>query len=308
MKKKFVLIGIISMICLLVIIGLMASSKYETMKNPHNAFRKDLNKQEESTDDSNKEVSSQKNIINILLLGVDSTEKREAENMGYRSDALMLVSMNLDTKKVKLISVPRDSYTEIPGKKDKDKINHAMAFGGGPKKKGNQYAMEAVETLLDININYYLTMDLDAIQNMVDVIGGVTIDVEKDMYIGENLIIKKGIKKLSGKDALIYLSNRNAPTGDFARIHQQQKFMIALLKEIKNTARFSDIIPLYLSFQNRVFTNLNMDQMGSVILFLKDLDPINHIETFTLKGENMIIDGIYYLKVDRNYIDEILKE
>ena len=99
MKKKFVLIGIISMICLLVIIGLMASSKYETMKNPHNAFRKDLNKQEESTDDSNKEVASQKNIINILLLGVDSTEKREAENIGYRSDALMLVSMNLDTKK-----------------------------------------------------------------------------------------------------------------------------------------------------------------------------------------------------------------
>lgn len=310
-NRKVILTGITSILCILIVIGALGFTKYKNMKNPHNAFEKDLQKQEGSikganVDNIDKNTTLGRNIINILLLGVDSTEEREANKMGYRSDALMMVSMNLDTQEVRLISIPRDSYTEIPGRKGKDKINHAMAFGGGPRKKGNQYAVEAVETLLGIKINYYVTMDLDSVKDMVDTIGGVTIDVERDIGFGEKYIIKKGMQRLNGEEALIYLSNRNAPTGDFARIKQQQNFMLSLFQEVKKMAKFTDVLPLYLSFQNKIFTNLNVEQVGAVILFLKDLNP-KDIETFTLKGENIMIDGIYYLEVDKDYINEIVE-
>ncbi|SNT24143.1 transcriptional attenuator, LytR family [Anaerovirgula multivorans] len=302
-KNKILWIGITSILCILLLIGVIGFEKYDNMKNPHQAFEKDL-KQEEEVDSTEESTASGKNVINLLLLGVDSTEVREAREMGYRSDSIMVVSMNLDTKKVKLISIPRDSYTEVPGNDNKDKINHAMAFGGGPRKNGNQYAVEAVEGLLGINIHYYVTMDLDAVKDIVDTIGGVTVDVERSMGSGERRL-QKGEQNLNGQQALIYLSNRTAPTGDFARIQQQQKFMMALFRQTKEKGKFSDIIPLYLKMQNKVFTDLRIDQMGALVLFLKDINP-EDIEIYTLKGRDMMIDDIYYLDIDREHMKEIL--
>ncbi|SDJ87033.1 LCP family protein [Natronincola ferrireducens] len=304
MNKSKALKISLSIMLLILLIAAVGFEKYNTMKNPQQAFYKELHQQE--MDAIDKETIPKRNIINVLLLGVDSTEEREAKGSGYRSDAIMVVSMDLDTKQVKVLSIPRDSYTEVPGNDNKDKINHAMAFGGGPRGKGNEYAVEAVEGLLGIPIHHYVTMDLDAVKDVVDIIGGITIDVERSMGSGGRQL-KKGKQKLDGQQALIYLSNRNASTGDFARIEQQQKFMLTLFQQTKEKGRFSDILPIYFKVQNKIFTNLNIEQIGALALFLKDVESQN-IEIFTLKGKNMIIDGIYYLDIDRDYMEEILKE
>lgn len=305
-KNKMILMGVAIVLCILLLVGALGFDQYDKMKDPYEAFEEDLQQQEKSEEmagDTIEEEASEDNVINLLLLGVDSTEVREAKKMGYRSDAIMVISINLEHKKVKMVSIPRDSYTEIPGNRNKDKINHAMAFGGGPKEKGNQYAVEAVEGLLGIDIHYYVTMDLDTIKDIVDIMGGVTIDVERNMGSGEGRVLK-GIQNLNGQQALTYLSNRSVPTGDFARIQQQQKFMMALFQQAKEKGKLSDIIPLYLKVQSKIFTDLKIEQIGALALFFKDLNP-KDIETFTLRGRHMMIDDIYYLDVDQDYIKEI---
>ncbi|ABR46452.1 cell envelope-related transcriptional attenuator [Alkaliphilus metalliredigens QYMF] len=300
-KNRKNLIALISIVSILLIIGSVGFQKYQNIVDPHQAFEKNL--QQEKDNREKEGMDENRNVVKILLLGVDSSEVREGRAMGYRSDAIMIASMDLDAKNVKLVSIPRDSYTDVPGNDNKDKINHAMAFGGGPRNKGNQYAVEAVEGLLDINIDYYLTMDLDAVKDIVDTIGGVTVDVERSMDSG-GIRIEKGEQKLDGQQVLAYLSNRNAPTGDFARIEQQQKFMKALFQQTKEKGKFSDVLPLYLKMQSKIFTNLEIDQMGALLLFLKSVQSEN-IELFTLRGEGMIIDGIYYIDIDEDYMKEI---
>lgn len=330
MSKKKTPIIIISVTCILIIIGAIGFQKYNNMINPHKAFEKDLrkiqdlqveelknyqeqlqNKQEEPhlQEPLKQEESSSrfsKNVINILLLGVDSSNERESRRMGYRSDSIIATSIDLDTKEVRMLSIPRDTYTDVPGNKNKDKINHAMAFGGGPKKKGNKYAVEAVEGLLGIDIHYYITVDMDAVKIIVDTIGGVVIDVERDMGSSEK-VLEKGERRLNGDEALIYVQNRSAPSGDFARIGQQQRFMIALFEQVKKNGELSDVVPLYLKMKDKIYTDLKIDQIGALVLLLKDLEP-ETIETFTLKGKGKRINGIYYLEVDRTYMEEIIEE
>lgn len=330
MSKKKTPIIIISVTCILIIIGAIGFQKYNNMINPHKAFEKDLRKIQDLQVEELKNYQEQlqnkqegphlqeplkqeesfsrfsKNVINILLLGVDSSNERESRRMGYRSDSIIATSIDLDTKEVRMLSIPRDTYTDVPGNKNKDKINHAMAFGGGPKKKGNKYAVEAVEGLLGIDIHYYITVDMDAVKTIVDTIGGVVIDVERDMGSSEK-VLEKGERRLNGDEALIYIQNRNVPSGDFARIGQQQRFMIALFQQVKKNGELSDVVPLYLKMKDKIYTDLKIDQIGALVLLLKDLEP-ETIETFTLKGKGKRINGIYYLEVDRTYMEEIIEE
>lgn len=331
-KLKTPWIILISIASILFILGVVVLQKYNNMTNPHKAFEKDLREQDlkrqdlgqqemkeedikGQTDTEQQEndivpdlklLSSSKNKINLLFLGVDSNEERESERMGYRSDAIIVASVDLDTREVKMLSIPRDSYTDVPGNKNKDKINHAMAFGGGPKKKGNRYAVEAVEGLLGINIHYYITVDMDAVKIIVDTIGGVTIDVEREMG-SDDYGLKKGQQKLDGYEVLIYIRNRNAPSGDFARIGQQQRFIIALFKQIKKNGKLSDVAPLYLKMKDKIYTDLKIDQIGALVLLLKDLESEN-IETFTLRGKGKRINGIYYLEIDKAHMEDIIEK
>lgn len=181
-----------------------------------------------------------------------------------------------------------------------------MAFGGGPRKKGNLYMVDAVEGLLGIDIHYYITVDMDAVRIIVDSIGGVVIDVERDMGSSEK-ILEKGEKRLDGDEALIYIRNRGVPEGDFARIEQQQRFLLALLQQVRENGKLSDVVPLYLKMKDKVFTDLRIDQIGSLVLLLKDLE-LENIQTFTLKGKGIRIDGIYYLEIDKTHMEDIINE
>jgi len=296
MKKRTFLIVLFC----LIVIGSIGYGKYNIIINPSRAFEIEQEENTEGTTQSHLD----KNIVNIVLLGVDSNEARESNSMGYRSDSMILVSLNLDNKNISMLSIPRDSYTEVPGNNNKDKINHAMAFGGGPRKKGNEYAIESVENLLGININYYITVDMDAVKTIVETIDGVSVNVERSMGSGSSSI-QEGLQTLNGEQAITYLSNRNARNGDFARITQQQNFMLSLFKQTRERGKFSDIPSLYIKVQNKIFTNLKIEQIGSLALFLKDVQPEN-IQTYTLKGKGIYVDGIYYLDIDQNYLKDIV--
>ena len=158
-----------------------------------------------------------------MLLGVD----RRADDVG-RSDTLMVASVDMDSHKAALLSVPRDTRVAIDGH-GYDKINHAYAFGG------HELSKSTVERLLGTHIAHYVIIDTKAFQRIIDALGGVDIDVDKRMHYEDpwddngGLVIDlyPGQQHLDGAKAIQYVRYRDGE-GDIGRIGRQQKFMKAV--------------------------------------------------------------------------------
>ncbi|MFH1361468.1 MAG: LCP family protein, partial [bacterium] len=159
---------------------------------------------------------------NVLIVGIDNA-------FGHRSDTIMVLHTDPENKEVALFSIPRDTLALLPDR-GLDKINHAYAYGG------IDLTRKAVENLLKIDIPYYVSVNLSGITNIIDELGGITIDVEKRMYYvdhagGLYIDLQPGMQKLSGEKAMGYLRYRR-DGGDFKRIARQQKFLRCLGNEI----------------------------------------------------------------------------
>ena len=133
--------------------------------------------------------------LNVLLLGVDA---RPGEK-DARTDSMILVSIDRATRKIALVSIPRDTLVEIPGH-GKEKINSANVIGGV------DMARETVEGLMGVEIPYYVKTNFDGFKDIVDTLGGVTIDVDKRMvYRAENINLYPGTQRLDGYNAIGYV-------------------------------------------------------------------------------------------------------
>lgn len=244
--------------------------------------------------------------INILLIGIDQRYEDEMS----RSDTNLLLSIEPLNKKLVLISLPRDSLVTLPGYEGDEKLAHAHSYGGIP------LLIKTVESILNIEIPYYVEVNFDGFKNMIDLIGGITIDVEKDMdyesYLGDVKIhLKKGLQHLNGEKALEYVRFRMDETGDIGRMERQQKFIKAVIKqalEISNTLRLQKAL---LELKNWVKTNLEPTQiikLGLIIKNIQDEDMISMTLPGTFGWKNHL--SYYILDYDKiqNIIDEYLKD
>lgn len=174
--------------------------------------------------------------INMLVMGLDADK--------LRSDTMMLVSVDPETKKAALLQIPRDTRALIAGRGTFEKINGAYAYGVSDKQfPANLRALKTVEDLLDVTIHYTVVIDLDGFRKIIDEVGGVTIDIPQKMDYDDptqNLHIhfEPGRKKLDGKQALEYVRWRgnNDGTGyvdgDLGRIRAQQQFLGAVMDQM----------------------------------------------------------------------------
>jgi len=140
------------------------------------------------------------NRVNILVVGCD-----EIENHG-RADTIVLLSISPKTKDVLILSIPRDTRVEIPGR-GMDKINHAYAFGG------EKLISKTVSSFLDVPIHFYAIADFNGFVNIIDELGGVEIDVEKEMHYvdkagGVEIHLYPGKQILDGEKSLQYIRFR----------------------------------------------------------------------------------------------------
>ncbi len=162
----------------------------------------------DKSDLRDKVVDPTKDNVSILFIGIDESKSR---NFGTstRSDALMLATFNNKKKSVKLLSIPRDTYTYIPKLDYKTKINAAHAHGG-PKP-----TIDAVENLLDVPVDYYVEMNFYAFMDVVNALNGITVDVpyeisEKDSEDRHNAIhLMPGKQKVKGEEALAFVRTRH---------------------------------------------------------------------------------------------------
>ncbi|MFA6549553.1 MAG: LCP family protein [Candidatus Margulisiibacteriota bacterium] len=235
---------------------------------------------------------------NILIVGADGVT-------GQRSDTIMVLHTNPASKEVTLISIPRDTLAVLPGR-GLDKINHAYAYGG------IEYSKKTVETLLGIEIPYYVTINLTGIVDLIDQLGGVTIDVENRMYYvdyaGDLFIdLQPGIQKLNGKQLMGYLRFRR-DGGDFKRIDRQQKFLRSMGQELMSRENLLRSPKMFLDLLSYIDTNLNPKETLGLALLLRSAQELGNVQMATVPGNDTIVDGIYYLRVDEDRLRDIVKQ
>ncbi|HOJ92711.1 MAG TPA: LCP family protein [Dictyoglomaceae bacterium] len=238
--------------------------------------------------------------INIALLGVD-----ERKDDPGRSDAIIIVSLDLVNKKVNILSIPRDTRVLIPGK-GYNKINHAYAYGGV------NLSLKTIEDFLGIPIHYYAKVNFQDFEKLIDGLGGVDIEVEKRMYYRDKtdkflVDLSPGVHHLNGKEALGYVRFRHDIMGDLSRIERQQKFLKALFKQVKEKVTLLNL-PQYVSLAGSTLeTNVSLLEgvfIGSKFLNITEDD----INTMVLPGTPETIDGISYVIPDEIKIRALVNE
>ena len=225
---------------------------------------------------------------NIIVLGVD--ERAEEHDVG-RSDTLFVVMFDTKNKAASLLSVPRDTRVRIKGH-GWDKINHAYAYGG------RELTQKTTEELLGIKINNYVMVDFKGFVGLVDAIGGVDINVEKDMYYydswdGFKIDLKKGMQHMDGKTAIQYVRYRDEE-GDIGRIRRHQHFIMAVYDRITSANMLLHIPGLAKQLTNMVKTDLPLADMVDLGRALHAMVKSKGLAMATVPGTPEYIDGISY--------------
>ncbi|WP_420489763.1 polyisoprenyl-teichoic acid--peptidoglycan teichoic acid transferase TagU [Neobacillus drentensis] len=223
----------------------------------------------------------EKDPFSILMLGVD-----ERSGDKGRSDTIIVLTVNPNNNSVKMLSIPRDTRTEITGKGTEDKINHAYAFGGIPM------AMDTVENSLDIPIDYYMKVNMEGFKDIVDAVGGVT--VQNDLgFTQDRFHFTKGQLNLNGEKALSYTRMRHEdPRGDFGRQTRQRQIIQGIIKEGASIASLTNFSDIFTVLGKNVKTNLAFDQMIDIQKNYKEAGQ--NIQQMEIKEQGTKINKIYY--------------
>ncbi|SDZ34464.1 transcriptional attenuator, LytR family [Proteiniborus ethanoligenes] len=234
-----------------------------------------------------------KKEITFLLLGIDSKDLNKNKNQ--RTDTIMLCKYDDTTGKVSILSLPRDTMAIIRGRQNKEKINHAHAYGGP------DLSIKAVKDLLGVDVEYFVRVDYKIVEEVVDLIGGVEVDVPMDMKYSDpvadpplHIDIKKGKQTLNGKKSLEFLRYRKGyKDQDLGRIKAQQQFMNSAIKQALNPINIIKLPKFIDTYFKNVDTNIPLDVIAKFALKAKNVDTDN-IEMATLPGEPKLINGIWY--------------
>jgi LCP family protein required for cell wall assembly len=240
--------------------------------------------------------------VTIMIMGVDS----RADDVG-RSDTLMVATVDPNKKKAAILSIPRDTRVKIEGN-GYDKINHAYAFGG------HKLTQKTVEDLLGVPIDYYIVINIQAFERVIDAIGGVDINVEKRMYYedpwdddgGLVIDLKPGQQHMDGKTAIQYVRYRDSE-GDIGRIARQQHFMKAVLDQIISPSIITKLPAIIKEVSSAVQTDMSTSKMISLVNILKDAHD-NGLNTEMVPGKPAYIQDISYWIPDIQKLRQTLAE
>lgn len=239
------------------------------------------------------DITSKLEPFSALVLGVD-----EREGDVGRSDTMIVLTVNPTLQTTKMLSIPRDTYTEMIGKGFKDKINHAYSIGG------MEMSMNSVENLLGIPIDYVVKVNMESFVDIIDILGGVKVKNTLNFnFQGEHFPI--GELELDGEKSLKYVRMRyDDPTGDFGRQNRQKQVIQGVLDEslsIKNVWNYKSI---FKAVEKNVEMNVPFDDLISI---QKNYgDSLKKIEQLYMnKGANTKIDGIYYYITEESELQKI---
>lgn len=245
--------------------------------------------------------------LNILCLGVDYNYDNLAQHhtKWARSDTMFVISIDKKGQSLNVVSIPRDLRVEIPGV-GTDKINAAFAN----KELGDlPLAKRTVETLLGVPMDHTVVIKEYAAVAIVNAVGGVSVNVEKDMDYDDNwghlhIHLKKGQQKLNGDQAVGFVRFRHDEEGDRGRIRRQQVFLDALLRELKKPSytTYNEVAKI---FKENILTDLTVAEMIDVANIYRKFDR-KKMKTAKLDGADVDIDGVSFIQPDETEIHRVV--
>ncbi|PGV53342.1 LytR family transcriptional regulator [Bacillus sp. AFS037270] len=281
-KKKKTWLKITGIILLVLIVGggVYAYNVYNSLKTAVETMHEPI-EQKQSDKRTEPVAITEKDPFSVLMLGVDE----RAGDRG-RSDTMIVLTVNPNTNSVKMLSIPRDTRTEIVGKGTQDKINHAYAFGGV------QMSVDTVENFLNIPIDYYMKVNMEGFKDIVDAVGGITVQNDLDFsYDGNHFA--KGQLNLNGKQALAYARMRKQdPRGDFGRQTRQRQIIQGVIKEGASVSSLTNYSNIFSALGKNVKTNLTFNEMVDIQKNYKSVG--SNITQMEIKETGTKIGGIYY--------------
>jgi LCP family protein required for cell wall assembly len=254
-----------------------------------------------------------KSRINILLLGLDYSTKRQAQDQGSPlSDTMILVTVDPLTQTIGAMSIRRDLWVNIPGF-EYNKINAAYKLGEDYQlpEGGAGLAMDTVESLLGVPIDFYARVDFNAFKRIIDEIGGVPITLQQPMLLdwmgnGNKFWIEPGTYVMPGNYVLAYARTRDAEygDGDYARGNRQMEVISAIRDRVLNLNNLATLVArapaIYNEISAGVQTNMTLDQAVQLAYLMAQI-PRENMSTYNISqneapGE-ITPDGIYILRV-----------
>lgn len=247
--KVIVVVLLILLLTVAVVFGLIAwyvkdkLSKIQTME---------VNKDEiEITEGVEEELEEYRNIA---LLGIDS--RQDSYSTGNRSDCIIIASINNKTKEIRLVSVYRDSYLEITGR-SLDKVTHAYSYGGPT------LTLSTLNTNLDLDITEFVTVNFEAVKEIVDDLGGIEMTVTDEEATQIPVINSAGTYNLNGEQALAYARIRKIDS-DYKRTERMRNVISSALEKVK-TKSITELNSLADKILPRIYTNIESKEILSLI-------------------------------------------
>lgn len=234
--------------------------------------------------------------FSILILGVD-----ERANDAGRSDTMIVMTVNPNTNSSKMVSIPRDTYTEIIGKGINDKINHSYAFGGV------KMAMDTTENLLDIPIDYVVQVNMESFKDIVDAVGGITVS-NNFAFSSGGFNFPEGKISLSGDEALAFVRMRKQdPNGDFGRQDRQKQVIQGVMREGLSADAVLKLNSILDAVGDNVRTNMAYSEMKDVQANYRS--AAGQIDQLYFKqGTGETISGIWYYMMNDAELNTVKQE
>ena len=295
--------------------AIFVSENYVTLFNGEEHFTdigqvtKVIYKYSEKRKNEDKKLTSDKSLtepFTVLALGVDSDSDGLNANAAFNGDTLILMTFNPKTLTATMFSIPRDTYVPIACRNNAyAKINSSAAYG-------TSCVIDTIEQLTDISIDYYVKVNFKAVEDLVDAVGGITIDVEEPDYnmnhgvnchgkvceavsdrsSGKMVYLDPGIQELNGEQALAYARCRHLYIeSDLARNRHQQEVITALASKALTINSFNKFENVLDAVSNNIATNMSREQI------LSSYDILKSMLERSLNQEEMISIKKTYLEV-----------
>lgn len=242
--------------------------------------------------------------MTVVLYGIDDDAQRQQENLGQRSDSIVLMSINPKDKKTVMVSIPRDTRTEIVGHNSTEKINHAYAYGG-PK-----MAVNSLEKLMDVPVDHYIAINMDGVKTVIDNLGGVNITSDTTFTTtgteGKYSFEQGKSYKMDGKQALAYMRARKeeGAGGDGGRQLRQQQVITSVAKEAFSMNSVTKLNSIFKAAQDNLRTDLSFIELNK---FRSDYNKAdNNVERLIIDGQDdKGDDGLYYFYPNKDSLNEV---
>ncbi|MBU3851519.1 MAG: LCP family protein [Candidatus Paralactobacillus gallistercoris] len=268
--------------------------------NVYNATKNAANEMYTNHSERASALIRDKKPISILLLGIDTGAEGRIDR--GNSDTMIVVTLNPQQKTTTMVSIPRDLLAQMIGMKKTNvqKINAAYNIGG------SKMAKATVAKLLATPINYYATVNMGALEKIVNAVGGVTIDSKFNIQAG-NIKITKGKNHLNGKAALAYTRMRyQDPEGDYGRQKRQQQVIKVIIHKLVSINSLTHYQKILNSISSSVRTDLNFNDMIGIAKNYRICSQT--IDSDHIQGTGAMINGSSYQIASNDELNRVSKK